>query len=541
MWQLIGGADGWPLGAIWPFLFWIMFWGGLFWRFGVFGSGFHLIDDHRLVEISDELSAPNARFSHVLSDWLHGDLAEGRFRPLYVISRVLRAEWFGLSWPTWTAYNVALAALTGGLLSVFALLAGFCSLSALTLAAFAMLGPPATVWWRLGTPETEANALAALALCLFAFSARQPGGDRRADAVAVLASLLASLHKEGMVLFLPSLAAFRVWLPCRSLGTSLSQSLRESSWIVATIALVFTCELAALLWLVGSRGTGYAGVDAATFHVSALRPALLGFAAMGKLWVPALASIIVSALWIAGRGAGSRGSMSTLWVGWSVFLIGAVPQVLLYTKSGWAEHYWNPVMISAAFIAVLAVETLRPRQVLLYLIGIALLIQPLKGRERWTREHLAEYAADGRALSQLLDAARDCAGSARPVLIVANPRAHYEEAASLRTHLRRRAIYLASVGSVGAEIPSDAFEDQERQRAYLNPATLAAHYFAGNTLMHMRREQGKEPGAIIMLDVQKSGPPFDAATADWLDTTDWARLRVTLAAIPTELRCPRIR
>jgi D-alanyl-lipoteichoic acid acyltransferase DltB (MBOAT superfamily) len=44
-------------------------------------------------------------------------------------------------------------------------------------------------------------------------------------------------------------------------------------------------------------------------------------------------------------------------------------------------------------------------------VGMTLLIQPMGGRLRWTREHLAEFARDGVALSDLVATARRCAPS----------------------------------------------------------------------------------------------------------------------------------
>ncbi|MGY6214099.1 hypothetical protein ACW73L_02965 [Methylolobus aquaticus] len=528
-------------GLAWPFVLWALIWGALFWKLDVFLSGFHLIDDHRLIDIHGQLSARDGNVGQVLGEWFRTDLAERRFRPLYYASRVVRVEWLGLYWPAWVAYNLGLATMTSGLLTVFGLLLGFSSISSLTFAALTVFGPPSTVWWRLGTPETEATALAALALCLFAWAARKPGPGRWPDVFGVAAAVLASLTKEGMILFLPALAAMRVWLSCRLLGRSVPAALRDSLPVFAVLGIVASAELTGLLWLVGSRGTGYAGVDAETFRLASILPAALALARIGQLWVPAAASVFAFGVGFWPRRHRVPVPVNGLWLGWAVFLIGAIPQVLLYAKSGWADHYWNPILMLAAFIAVLAVESLRPAYVLLYVVGIALLIQPLNGRLRWTREHLAEYGRDGAALGELLAAARHCAGIQRPVILVANPRAHYEEAISLRTHLRRDPetglVYLASIGGDNADIPSTAFAAQERKRAFLDPAVLGGHYFQGLTLGRLTAEQRHAVGAVVLLEPQESRASFRDATATWLDIGAWTSRTFSIAAVPMELLC----
>jgi hypothetical protein len=127
-----------------------MFWFLLFYTTGLFSSAFHLIDEHILLEIHADLTGPDAHLGDVVKKWMVMDFNERRFRPLYYISRVLRTELFGLSWPVWSFYSAFLAASTSAALFLFGTLLGFTTFSSLCLAALSTLGRPSIIWWRLG-------------------------------------------------------------------------------------------------------------------------------------------------------------------------------------------------------------------------------------------------------------------------------------------------------------------------------------------------------------------------------------------------------
>src|SRR5690606_38518460 len=137
---------------------------------GLFTSGFHLVDEHVPLEMAADLAAPDATLWRVMQKWLAMDLAEHRFRPLYYPTRVLRTAAFGLSWPAWASGNAVHAAITAAALFLFGRLIGMTVPLSIGLAAWSTFGRPASVWWRLGTPETEGNALLALAWLFLALA-----------------------------------------------------------------------------------------------------------------------------------------------------------------------------------------------------------------------------------------------------------------------------------------------------------------------------------------------------------------------------------
>ncbi len=530
-------ADSRVLGVLACFVFWFL----LFYVTGLFTSAFHLIDEHILMEIHVDLTGADAELGTVMRKWVVMDFNERRFRPLYYISRVLRAELFGLSWPAWSLYNAFLAASTSAALFLFGTLLGFTTLSSLCLAALSTLGRPSSTWWWLGTPEAEANFLLSLALLCVARSVIQGNSRIRNELAAIVLSLLASLTKEGMILYLPAIAAIRVWLPCWLYGRALKSALLEAWAFIAALGFIAAIEILCLLLTVGTSGTGYASVDAGTFDPGRIMSSLQYLAPVAAIRIPAAAMAIALLARVLYRQANTERAFVPLILGWLVFLIGALPQVLLYSKSGWVDHYFNPIAISCALLLVLSLEYLRRINRWIYLVFAVFLVLQINQRFKWTRNHAKHYASEGVALQQMLRSAVKCVHDDEPILLVANPRMHYEEAFSLRTYLavlwKQDRIYLSTVGASGSQIFSNALSSQEQTRAYLDPKILEDYYFRGDTLSRLNPVERERLGAIVILSPDSLQNDFLAGASDWLRPGRYRSTDFNPHAIQMRLLC----
>ncbi len=530
-------ADSRVLGVFACFVFWFL----LFYVTGLFTSAFHLIDEHILMEIHVDLTGADAELGTVMRKWVVMDFNERRFRPLYYISRVLRAEFFGLSWPAWSLYNAFLAASTSAALFLFGTLLGFTTLSSLCLAALSTLGRPSSTWWWLGTPEAEANFLLSLALLCVARSVTQGNSRIRNELAAIVLSLLASLTKEGMILYLPAIAAIRVWLPCWLYGRTLKSALLEAWPFIAALGFIAAIEILCLLLTVGTSGTGYASVDAGTFDPGRIMSSLQYLAPVAAIRIPAAAMAIALLARVLYRQANTERAFVPLILGWLVFLIGALPQVLLYSKSGWVDHYFNPIAISCALLLVLSLEYLRRINRWIYLVFAVFLVLQINQRFKWTRNHAKHYASEGVALQQMLRSAVKCVHDDEPILLVANPRMHYEEAFSLRTYLavlwKQDRIYLSTVGASGSQIFSNALSSQEQTRAYLDPKILEDYYFRGDTLSRLNPVERERLGAIVILSPDSLQNDFLAGASDWLRPGRYRSTDFNPHAIQMRLLC----
>lgn len=517
------------------------FWLALFREAGLFSSWFHLVDEHIVPALVADLGAADARLAEVMGKWVAMDLGERRFRPLYYASRTLRAEFFGLDWRIWITGNALAAASTGAVLFVMGRLLGLTVMLSLVLAALSTLGRPATVWWRLGTPETEGNLLVALALTFMVLALVRPEHRGRYELGAILLAVLASLTKEGVILFLPAIAALRVWLPCWLYGSTVASAVRDGRWFIVALGIVAAVELTVLLLTVGTAGTGYAGVDSGSLDPGRLWASIQAVTTVTGLWFSAAASLLFFMVCLAGSGRTCRPLQVPLLMLWIAFLTAALPQVLLYSKSGWVDHYFNPLAISGALLMMLSVETLRRTQRWLYLIFLVPVILQINARFNWTKHHARDYAADGAAFRGLLDAARACAPSSKSLLLVANPWVHYEEAFSLRTFFTMgpapRQVYVATVGGIGSQIFSDALADQEQRRAFLSARTLEQYYFRGETLPRMLRHSSDPPPAILVLSPESLGDSFLRGSSAWLEPERYRQTDYEVSGIRMRLMC----
>jgi hypothetical protein len=142
----------------------------------------------------------------------------------------------------------------------------------------------------------------------------------------------------------------------------------------------------------------------------------------------------------------------------------------------------------------------------------------------------------------MLRSAVDCThDDNEPILLVANPRMHYEEAFSLRTYLKelwkRERVYLVTVGASGSEIFSDALSSQEQTRAYLDPKILEDYYFHGDTLSRLTPVERERLGAIVILSPENLQNDFLAGTSDWLQPDRYRSTDFYLQAIQIRLLC----
>lgn len=491
---------------VWISLAWLAFWLAFFKGSGLADSGYHFVDYHDVIRIHDELISGQRGIADVAAELGRFDAEARRFRPLYYPSRILRTLAFGLDWRPWYFYNAFLAAFTSIGLSSFGLLAGFTLPAAIGLAAFATLGPPSIAWWRLGVSEAESAGLIALALLLFAAAVRQPRHRRLFDALGLLAAILASLTKESMILFLPAVCLIRVWLAWRLRGDSLSAAIYQARSVIALLLAVGLLEITWLLSSVGTQGTGYAGVDTASWQWRGLIDNAAGVFKVGVLAIPLTALMLaVRPSNVNGQPAGAAAWQNIAFLA-VIFIVGAGPQLILYAKSGLTSHYYQPLVIVAALFAVGSIEALRGQHIGSYQLLLLATFAVILAKGRWTWFHGTDFTHEGLATQRVFAAVADCVSERRTVLIAGNPRVDYEVAQSLRTYLASQLqlpdTRLVTFGSEGAAFTSSALADRERPLAWMNTDRLGRGVFGGQTLDRLDEQTLEPVQAVVILSAE---------------------------------------
>ena len=195
------------IGGVIIFSFWLL----MFLTSDSLWNGFHFIDDHDIVTINHNLNQQNKGFFSVLIESVKGDISGARFRPLWIIHKVILTKLFGLQSFLWLHYNFCVAVLTTFLLFIFGLLIRFSFLSSLLLAFLTIIGPQSAIYYRLGTPETFSSILLSLSLVCIAFSVRIKTWINFYEILFFLAVTGMLLTKENYFLVLPALAFIKIW------------------------------------------------------------------------------------------------------------------------------------------------------------------------------------------------------------------------------------------------------------------------------------------------------------------------------------------
>lgn len=317
------------LGAIAAFWCWLF-------SSGALTSGYHLMDDHEIIRIVDDLDGRGG--ARVAWQWATNDFVM-RFRPLFYFHRVLQAELFGDHFLAWSIYTALLGLVSSALLYGCLRLLRFAPWEGLAFAFFALVGEQGTIWWRLGVNETPGMVLLSLAAFAMAWHARTP--SRPAHAVFLVSTALMTLCKESFIVLVPALLLGLVWAVRACRGISWARAARSCAADAIVLGAVAAAELLFLKLRVGTENIGYAGVQGLT--PDKLWVAARTFGALAGVWKVCLA---LCALGLALRGLGFlRGLVP------AAALCAAIvaPQAVVYAKTGVMERYYLPGVVGTAF------------------------------------------------------------------------------------------------------------------------------------------------------------------------------------------------
>lgn len=456
-------------------------WIVLFIASGLLFSGFHFIDDHEIVVMNSDLQTMS--LPDVLHKWLLVDYNIPRFRPVYYIHRVLQTKLFGLNWIAWFAYACLQSSITTVCLFIFARSLQFSKLESALLAGLIVFGQQSVAWFRLGPAETTAMPFLAVALACAAIDFRDKRSNSLRNFLLCLSTLFASLCKESFILFIPAICLIRVWSICRNnLNISFKQILYHRDIFPCYFLLaIFGLEVLYIKFVIGTGGTGYAGVDASNFNFTKIVSTFSVLAQQGNLL---FALIFLSLFCLLGglRKVINRTTKleidRSLLVG-LVFILIIFPQVLLYTKSGFSGHYLLPALMGCALLNIQILALYRQNRLewlqwLLVIILSAILFQNIQ--LTWTSFN--NFALEGQEIRALFQNIETYTQAKTSILIVANPRIHYEFSYSLKQYLnyvsRRENLVLSTYGLEGTDFKANIPE--EAAWSFLDPKAVKQMY-----------------------------------------------------------------
>lgn len=416
------------------FLFVLIFWFLIFITSGSLFSGYHFTDDHEIAHINYNLTVEKLGIFEVSSQWIHNDLLTGRFRPFYYIHRIFQTRLLGINFAWWSLYTGMLGVFTTFFLFMFGRLISFSIREALLFSFLITLGAQSAVWWQLGPAETIGTFLLAGALVFAALSEKVNKYKSLYESLFVVLVLIMSLSKESFILVIPAIAALKVWMSRHMKTLSWLESLKKNSLSLSILGIIFCTEFVFIKFYIGlNPEIGYAGVDG--FNISSIINATQSLSQAGYWWI-ILISLISIRLTIKSPYSQSLPPiLNSLYFPVILLFLVAIPQILLYAKSGIVQRYILPGILGYAFLIITLYNYLNKNykftaKLILLLIMITLSFNLSLA---WDAAHT--FALEGKSTAALLRTIEAKTQINDPILIVSNPHLSYEWSYSIKKYL----------------------------------------------------------------------------------------------------------
>ncbi len=405
----------------------------------------HFIDDHEMVAIDisfhKNVSVLKETFIRIKKDMN----AIGRFRPVYHLHRALEVKVFGTNFKAISVYLAALNGIISFLLFFFMLRAGFNLIEALAFTLVTMVGPQSETWWMLGTNEPIGMFFLASALLLIIVGSRSATGWR-AWALLAVSIILTTLSKESFILTVPALLFLVICLYAWYRKINLIDALFRFLPLIIILYVVMLAEL----YLVKQDKLDYAGYSnkvPASQYISTLTGILTRDNYLLLLLAETAVLLVVTAFaFFAPRMKKLLPDQATgnFIIAGIYFIFGVlifVPQVVVYTKSGFFGRYYLPLMLGQAMLLVVPLYLIRKtitNRILLIgsygfcVAGIAFFIA--RNFNSVTQASQG-FAQTGRTIQEVFAVIDEKADTGGKILMVTGP-ASYESIASVEVYLQ---------------------------------------------------------------------------------------------------------
>lgn len=349
----------------------LVVWGVLL-GLGTLTSGYHMVDDHEILEWVYSMRYQNHSLGSLITEILKRDL-NMRFRPLYYTLRILGAYLFGINLTTFSIVNGAEIVLAMILLYYCGRQMGASGWSCGLFALTALVGYQSVVWWKLGPQESLGTMFFALGLWMML--KWLDNGKKIWAAGSLLVYFLMCNYKESYMLLLPFAGLYIVYdsikkdekLPAFS---ETVKRLKGKIWYIVCLILFFAYTALAVVLLVGA--TQYGGFNikeslSLRGYYEVFSRSLDGDLKWYKFFTPVLIGILLT-FW---------DDLKKMWKELLLLLAFIVPQFALYAQTGIGERYMLPCVVGYAWfftVVVFSRKILSGKRKAVYTAALLLLL-----------------------------------------------------------------------------------------------------------------------------------------------------------------------
>ncbi len=377
--------------------------GGVFVILKIPVCGYHLVDDHEFTAWTYLLTQRHIPLTDLIREYLGGNLAAGRWRPLYLIMRGLFISALGTNIRLYYIWAIIKTVILFILIYYMSRSMGAGIINSYLASFIALTGYQSAAWWKLGTHEVVTAIWFVLGMILMI---RYQKTNRCIWAVSSLISfLIMSLYKETFILLLPFAGLYMLCDDIRNAKTAKTptQTIRQKiqqityylkcRWMYFTsLILLFAINITIILTLTGQNymEDSFAGAG------SGITPLLESFGSDMK-WFVAFGLLMAVVLI-------SHDIEFTKLIPDLILLAAfVIPQFVLFAGAGMTERYIIPFSIGfAIFYCIMAPQHMEigaKRKYLYYALMALMLLAHI--RATWIEGNYFRYR--GESVTAMLD------------------------------------------------------------------------------------------------------------------------------------------
>ena len=132
------------------------------------------------------------------------------------------------------------------------------------------MGSQSEIWIRPLIPDSQGMFFLSIVLVCLGLSCKYENHSRLNNIFLIIFTILMSLSKESYIIFIPTLIALKIWLFSYFRQVSLWKSIKSTKTPLICLTSILVLEVFYIIFFLGTRGTGYAGVDKNSLHISAI-------------------------------------------------------------------------------------------------------------------------------------------------------------------------------------------------------------------------------------------------------------------------------
>jgi hypothetical protein len=289
-----------------------------------------------------------------------------------------------------------------------------------------------------------------------------------------------SLSKESYIIFIPTLIALKIWLFSYFRQLSLWQAVKLSKTSLMSLTLILTLEISYIMFYLGTRGTGYAGVDENSLQISGiisttnilLRDSFFVITSISIILLLILSRLNKESVWVPTK---------EIFPFFIFFLMSLFPHVLLYSKSGiTAGFYLFPFIAIACLFLAKTLSLIGNYSKWLNILMLSILCIFLISKFSLAWGMYSQQANDSKAINTLLKQVDQCTPNNEAVLVVVNPRVRYEVADALQRVIRnttnKNNLIVATYGIEKTTFYSETLKQIEKNWNFLDPEAVIEMY-----------------------------------------------------------------